>query len=242
MPVDLEDLAAGYAHRPASDAAKARARRAAESADVGPGELALDIGGGRGAHAAVWVTRGALAVVVDPSQGMTAAAAKRPGLTAVRAEGQLLPFRTDAARLCYFHLSIHYGDWRKALDEVARVLGPGGECWIWTMGEEHHRNSFLARWFPSVGDIDTERFPDPGRVAEYLARMGADVAVGREVENKVVPARQWRAAAEARFVSTLQLLSDDEFRAGLAAYDNTYPDPDQPVRYVLTFDWIRART
>jgi hypothetical protein len=54
-------------------------------------------------------------------------------------------------------------------------------------------------------------------------------------------AAAWREAAAARFVSTLQLVSDDEFRSGLIAFDETYPDRGEIVDYVLTYDWLRAR-
>jgi SAM-dependent methyltransferase len=240
MPVDLENLAAGYAHRPASPQGLARACRAARSVSLGPGDVAVDVGGGRGAHAAVWVDLGALAVVVDPARGMATAAAQQAGVFPVRAIAQQLPLPSSRVSLVYFHLSIHYGDWQRSVDEALRVLRPGGKCWIWTMGEEHHRSSFLTRWFPSVGAIDAERFPPPDEIARYLARRGALVKTGREVEHREMPARVWRAAAGARFVSTLQLISEQEFRSGLIAFDQTHPDPDEMIDYVLTFDWIRA--
>lgn len=240
MSVDLESLAAGYAHRPTSSQGLARARRAARSVSLGAGDMALDIGGGRGAHAAVWADLGALALVADPARGMATVAAGRRGVLPVRAVAQQLPFASSLMSLVYFHLSIHYGDWRRSLDEALRVLRPAGKCWIWTMGAEHHRSSFLTRWFPSVGAIDTDRFPPPEQIARYLASRGALVKTGREVEHREMPARVWRAAAEAGFVSTLQLITDEELRSGLIAFDETYPDPDEVVDYVLTFDWIRA--
>lgn len=240
MPVDLEDLAAGYSHRPPSPAALARARRAAASVNLGPGDVGLDIGGGRGQHAATWLERRATPIIVDPSRGMARAADQRAGVFTVRAYSQDLPFRNDRVLLTYFHLSLHYGDWKAALDEVGRVTVPGGECWIWTLGEQHHRSSFLARWFPAVGDIDAARFPDPNEVAAYLDSTCRVVELEQEIEARVMPAAQWRRAVEARFVSTLQLISDQEFRDGLAAYDDAYPDPDQPVEYVLTFDRLRT--
>lgn len=242
MPVDLEDLAAGYAHRPPSEPALARARRAAASVGLGPGDIAVDVGGGRGAHAAEWVKLGARAVVIDPAAGMAREAASRAGVSVIRATSQGIPLRDLIAKLMYFHLSIHYGDWRAAIDEVARVLRPGGECWIWTMGEEHHRASFLTRWFPSVGDIDAVRFPPPEMIADYSRAVGMRVESGREIEHREMPARVWQAATEARFVSTLQLISDEEFRSGLEEFERSYPDPNQVVDYVLTFDWIRAQT
>ena len=240
MPVDLEGLAAGYEHRPPSAAALRRAKRAADSARLQPGDVAIDVGGGRGAHAAVWAARRARAVVIDPSQGMTRAALAAAGVIPIRGLAQSLPVRDGVAQLTYFHLSIHYGEWIAAITEMQRVLRPGGECWIWTMGEEHHRSSFLARWFPSVGDIDAARFPAPQEIVEHIAADWAHAEHGTEVEPRVMTAGRWRAAAEARFVSTLQLLSDDEFAAGLAAFDAAYPDPDERVEYRLTFDWIRG--
>ncbi len=241
MPVDIENLAAGYAHRPTSSAALDRARRAADGANLDANAVAVDVGGGPGAHAGIWAQRGARAIVIDPSRGMTRKARKLSGVVSIRAQSQLLPLRDDTAQLVYFHLSLHYGDWRAALDEAHRVLRRGGECWIWTMGEDHHRGSFLARWFPSVGDIDTARFPDPAVVNDYLGERWAVVTTGKEVEPKTMPAGQWRAAAEARFVSTLQLVPEAEFRSGMAEYDKTYPNQDDPVEYSLVFDWIRAR-
>ncbi len=241
MQIDLEGLAAGYEHRPTSAAGLARARRAAAAVGLGPGQVAIDAGGGQGGHAAVWAQVGALAMVVDPSAAMTRQAAGKPGVVAIRGMSQSLPIRSGTVSLVYFHLSIHYGDWRQAVDEALRVLRPGGECWIWTMGEEHHRASFLTRWFPSVGDIDTARFPPPEAIAGHLRESAGNVETGREVEHREMTAAAWREAAAARFVSTLQLVSDDEFRSGLIAFDETYPDRGEIVDYVLTYDWLRAR-
>ena len=240
-PVDLEDLAVGYRQRPTSKAALARAARAATAARLGPGDVGLDLGGGRGRHAAVWAGRGARALVIDAARGMVQVASAQRGVDAVCASTQALPLRNASARLAYFHLSLHYGDWRRALDEVTRVIAPSGECWIWTMGEAHHRGSFLARWFPSVGDIDAERFPAPEAVAAYLADRAQSVATGVEAEQRTMAAGRWRDAAAARFVSTLQLITPTELAEGLANFDATYPDRSQPIDYVLTFDWIQAR-
>jgi ubiquinone/menaquinone biosynthesis C-methylase UbiE len=240
MQVDLESLAAGYEHRPTSTAGLARAARAARSANLGPGRVAVDVGGGRGGHAAVWAEMGATAIVVDPSAMMTRRALLEPGVVAIRATAQTLPIGGGTVSLVYFHLSIHYGDWRRSIDEALRVLDATGECWIWTMGEEHHRTSFLTRWFPTVGDIDSERFPRPEDVVAYLEERTAYVETGREVEHKVMPAGTWRRAVAVRFVSTLQLISDVEFRSGLIAFDEAHPDPNVTIDYELTFDWIHA--
>jgi hypothetical protein len=57
------------------------------------GAWALDVGGGRGDHAAVWADREIRAVVLDPSERMAMAAASHPGVDAVRGVSQAMPFR-----------------------------------------------------------------------------------------------------------------------------------------------------
>ena len=91
-----------------------------------------------------------------------------------------------------------------------------------------------------MGEIDAARFPNPLEIAAHLEAIGAVVEAGKEVESKTRTAGSWRDAVEARFVSTLQLISEDEFLRGLDEFDRVHPDRDEPVEYVLTFDWLRA--
>ena len=130
MRVDLEDLAEGYAHRPASEAGLDRARRAAISVSLGEGDVGVDIGGGRGRHAAVWREFGAQAIVVDPARGMATEAATIQGVEVIRAAAQKLPLRSDCARLAYFHLSIHYGDWMRRSGFCGREGSAGYGRWV----------------------------------------------------------------------------------------------------------------
>jgi SAM-dependent methyltransferase len=180
--------------------------------------------------------------VVDPSERMVHLAAQHQGVSAVRGLSQALPFREGSVSLVYFHLSIHYGDWRLSLREARRVLASGGRCVVWTLGPEHHRRSMLARWFPSVAAIDTERFPFPAAVVDELAAIGFSVDKGFEVEEVRKPAADWSSAVEAGFVSTLQLISADEKQAGLRAFGASYPDPAQPVSYEMRWDRIVGTT
>lgn len=237
--IDLDALAQAYDHRPGTALSLTRAHNSAVVAGVEPGDLCVDIGGGRGDHAATWLDLEARPVVVDPAPAMMRAA-RRNGLVAVVARGEDLPLRSGLARLAYFHLSIHYCDWRRALDEALRVLIPGGQVSVWTLGPDHHRTSLLARWFPRVADIDGDRFPDPSLLVSYLADRCATVVRQRVIEPRDRPVREWVRAVEARFVSTLQLLEDDEIREGLARFELEHSDPEAMVRYELRYDWVRA--
>jgi SAM-dependent methyltransferase len=159
-------------------------------------------------------------------------------VTAVRGRSQRLPFTTAAFTLVYFHLSIHYGDWRGALDEAARVLAPEGSIEIWTLASRHHQRSNLASWFPSIAAIDSDRFPEPAELERHLRGLG--FLVERSEETEIVDRRvgSWVAAVRGGFVSTLQLLSATELEEGLGAFVRAHPDPDARFRYELLYDRV----
>ena len=237
--VDLGALAEAYRHRPPSPTALSHADRAV--AGVEGGSRVLDIGGGRGHHAARWAENGYRALVLDPGVAMGMSAARRAGVDVVRGVSQRLPFRDNSLAVVYFHLSLHYGDWRAAITEAMRALAPTGVCSVWTLGPHHHRSSMLARWFPSVAAIDSRRFPEPSEVLRTSIALGARATSGEESEEVRRPAGEWLTAVRAGFVSTLQLIEPEELAAGIAAFGSAHPDPEETVAYQLRWNWIRAR-
>jgi len=235
--VDLDRLAVSYAHRPPTPASLRRAADAGER--LRPRSRILDVGGGLGNHASVWRDGGHHPIVLDPSGGMLRTVYAR-GLAAVRGRAQDIPFRNGTFDLVWFHLSIHYGDWRRAVDEADRVVATPGRVEIWTLGPDHHEQSLLTRWFPTVGAIDRDRFPKPEAVAERLGARFPEVATDHFVEVVTRSASSWIAAVEAGFVSTLQLLSDEERRSGIEAARRRYADPDEEVHYEMRYTRITA--
>lgn len=205
--------------------------------------VALDVGGGPGEHAARWAEEiGAQAVVVDPSPDMNRRCRLGfPSLAVVRAEAERLPFGDDVARLAYFHLSIHHTVWRQALAEAARVVEPGGTVAVMTLGPDHHERSMLQRWFPRVSELDMARFPDPVDLVGNLEELGATVEMIRTIQVKRRRTGDWIDAVRARFVSTLQLLTDEELEAGLDRIAMVHPDDDAPLEYEMLWDEITAR-
>lgn len=233
--VNLDRLAGAYRHRPASAASLARAKDAGFGFESGA--WVLDVGGGPGNHAAVWAGLGLRPVVLDPSVVMLSTVRDR-GLVGVQARSRVLPFDSGCFGLVWFHLSIHYGDWRTAIDEAVRVLAEAGTVEIWTLGSDHHEQSLLAQWFPSVPEIEAGRFPQPESVATYLGHRVDAVQVSHHVEVVVRPAGTWLRAVEAGFISTLQLLPEDELANGIAAIRDAYSDPRKEISYQLRFTRI----
>jgi SAM-dependent methyltransferase len=233
---DLDHLSIAYDHRPISDAGVARAQLSSEGI-VG---LVLDIGGGRGEHAHAMRSPDRTPIVVDIAESM-AARARTAGLTAVVGSSARLPFRSDAASLAYLHLSIHYGPWRRVVDEAIRVVRPGGRIDIWTFDRRGLAQSSLAQWFPRVVDIDLRRFPDPDAIAARLSESAASVLIEERVEPAERSAAEWEAAVRARFVSTLQMLSETELDEGLGRFREAYPNDDDRYRYDLRFVRITSQ-
>jgi hypothetical protein len=229
VEIDLDDLAHAYRLRPMSDQARSRA----VASSIGCSGQLLDIGGGRGDHAATWLGDDQFPVVIDPSSGMLEKARRHPRVSVVQARSQNLPVRDGAVALAYFHLSIHYGDWEMAIDEAFRVVGAGGRIEVWTMGYEAITRSSLGQWFPSVVEIDTERFPDPELIAQRCRDTGSSVELTETSEPIERPAREWAEAVRGRFVSTLQYLDDREIDDGLARFTAEHPDPESLYRYEL---------
>ena len=235
--VDLDRLASAYRFRPASVASVDRA--AAAGLRLPTGARILDVGAGPGNHSVVWADQGRRPVVLDPSPAMVAISAERR-LDVVAGYSQAMPFRRRTFALVWFHLSIHYGDWKRALNEALRVVDHCGRVEIWTLGEDHHRQSILARWFPSIATIDTRRFPDPLEVEAYLAQRTRSVEVTHPHENIVRPVGAWLEAVEAGFVSTLHMLSSEERSVGNEAVQRAHPDPSEEISYELHFTRIAA--
>ena len=233
--IDLDRLASAYRYRPASAASLERA----EEAGLGlqRDSWVLDVGGGPGNHAGVWDGQGLRSVVLDPSSAMLSTVRARD-LLGVQGRGQALPFCSGRFALVWLHLSIHYGDWRASIDEAVRVLDDAGTIEIWTLGPDHHEQSLLAQWFPSVLRIEAGRFPEPGSIADYLGDRVEAVRVSHPVEVVVRPAGAWLSAVEAGFISTLQLIPDEERAVGIAAIRETYSDPQEEISYQLRFTRI----
>ena len=229
VDIDLDSLADAYRLRPMSDAARARAELSSGDCKG----LLLDIGGGTGDHAAAWVGAQRLVVVVDPASAMLARASRHRGVTVVGANAQALPFQDHVAALAYFHLSIHYGDWRRSIAEALRVTRPGGRIEIWTMDRDAIARSSLGRWFPEVVEIDQRRFPDPTDLARRLTSEGGSVEISSTSELIDRSAGDWAEAVRARFVSTLQLLDDAQISEGLLRFNEAHPEPDARYRYEL---------
>jgi SAM-dependent methyltransferase len=191
------------------------------------GRRVLDLGCGTGRLAAALAERGAKVWGVDPSAEMLAHArasvGPRVGLKQGRAEA--LPFRDGWFEGAVLRLVVHLLDRPRALPELVRVLAPKGRVVVATFAPGHFEWYWLVGVFPEVGEIDRERFPAPERLGAELAEAGFTGARTRTLAQR---GRLSRAEAlekiRGRYISTLRLLDEETFSAGLARAERELPE------------------
>jgi ubiquinone/menaquinone biosynthesis C-methylase UbiE len=106
------------------------ARFAAQTADLGPGDVVVDIGCGPGVAARLAAARGATVTGVDPSAVMLRTArvlTRRGNVRYESGAAEELPVRDGSATVVWSIASVHHWpDLDAALGEIRRVLRPGG--------------------------------------------------------------------------------------------------------------------
>lgn len=231
-PVDYDRIAAHYdAHRHWEAEIPLRLLGRATGGPVNrlaPAGAILELGCGTG-NLTRWLleTWAGPVVALDLSKGMLAKARTKLGeARLVRGSACCLPFRPrsfDAALGSFFlhHLDAAgrmrlFGVLRSLLAPRGRRHGRSHGVAFLTSSHEQIRSSYLTRWFPAVADIDCARFPDLELLREELAAAGfADIAIEAVLRPMPRGDASYAEKIRARFVSTLELVPEAEFRAGM---------------------------
>lgn len=185
----------------------------------------LDVGCGTGRYPLGMLSAtGCTVYGLDPSIEMLKQAVvkdKTKHILWVCGDGHRLPFRDSSFDCAYMTLVVHHiENKRLALREVRRVLKRGGRCVIVTNSHSRIRNHVL-RDFPGVVPIDLKRFPSIPSLKETMAIIGF-----RDIHHHVlrqdrgcVSTEEYLARVRNKYVSTLTLLSENEFQRGLRIFE-----------------------
>jgi SAM-dependent methyltransferase len=192
------------------------------------GRCVLDIGCGTGRLAAILSEQhGARVAGVDPSLEMLEVAERRgiPGLELVRGRAEELPFADGQFERAVMTLVVQHLDRKRAFAEAVRVLAPGGRFAVVTPHPDFFAGYWMADFFPSYVEVELARFPGEAVLAAEFEDAG--FGSSRFVEHwhqrsygRDLALRRTRG----RFASTFELISDEEYRAGLARAEAELPD------------------
>ena len=196
-----------------------------DEADV-EGARLLDVGCGTGRLIAALAARGVEASGVEVSPEMLAVARRKlPSATIQEGRAERLPFENETFDRVVFWLVVHLVNRAAAFAEANRVLAPDGRLAIVTFDRAHFGGYYLQEYFPSIRALDEQRFPDRETLERELAAAGFE-------RTRVVPLRQDATTdrdsvlrrVRARHISTLQLVSGDEYSAGLERLERELPE------------------
>jgi hypothetical protein len=133
-------------------------------------------------------------------------------------------------------LTAHLVDRARALPDVRRVLTQGGRLVVATFDPAHFDSYWVNELFPSVEAIDRARFPTGERlVAELEAAGFGDSALHSLHQSATVEREEALRKLEGQWISTLRLIEEDEFRAGVARAHAELPET---IEYRL--EWLIA--
>jgi ubiquinone/menaquinone biosynthesis C-methylase UbiE len=192
----------------------------------------LDVGCGTGRLAAALHERGSRVWGVDPSPEMVALARNR-GVNAKIAAAERLPFKEGWFERAVMWLVAHLVDPPRAFAELRRVLGPEGRLAIATFDPSHFDRFWLNEIFPSLEHIDRERFPTEHELTQELRAAGFEPRVTQLSQRAEITREAALERIRGRYISTLELISEDEYRSGLERAERELPDE---IAYAL--EWL----
>ncbi len=232
--VDYERLSSYYDRYRDLDAGTLEVwiRNIREMGGLARGRRVLDVGCGTGRLAIPLRARGLVVVGLDVSTGMLRQArAKERHLSLVRASAQALPFRPQAFHTALAAYLLHQlKDWRGALAEMARAAR---NVVVVTTEIQSDGGDILYEAFPSVLAIDARRFPTVPALVEAMGSVGLrDAEVRRTGYARRRSPGEFLQAVRDRYISTLTLIPEAEFQAGLRFLERELPRrfPDRVER------------
>jgi ubiquinone/menaquinone biosynthesis C-methylase UbiE len=198
------------------------------------GRRVLDVGCGTGRLVTALAERYASKVWgVDVSPEMLAVARRRipAGVALKEAAAERLPFRDGWFERVTMTLVAHHLDRPRAFAEARRVLGPEGRLAILTFDPASFERYYLNAFFPSILEIDRERFPTAAALERDALGAGfRSVSVTPHERRATISREQALAKIRGRHISTFQLVPREEYAAGLARAERELP-PELDVGY-----------
>jgi SAM-dependent methyltransferase len=221
---DFSARAAAYdCLRPYDDNWREVAEMLIREADLA-GRRVLDIGCGTGRFLAQ-LAEIAKAWGVDGSPQMLEVARSRAGGAGLKlGSAEELPFKDGWFERATMWLVAHLLDRPRAFAEAHRVLAHDGRFAVATFDPSYFDEFWLNELFPSMEAVDRERFPAASELEAELGGAGFDVRLLRLSQRGSLARGDALERIRGKHISTFDLISDEEYEAGLARAERELPE------------------
>jgi len=216
-----------------------------EYGEINESSRVLDVGCGTGGFPLGIVSlKKALICALEPSSEMLKrAVAKDDSRTIlwVQGDGQKLPFRDDFFDCVFMTLVIHHiEDKELALQEIYRTLKKGGNCVIMTHSHYRIKRNILS-YFPGLMAIDLKRFPTIPSLKSMMDKVGFGNIHHHVVKHDEgsLPTHEYFDRVRKRYISTLTLLSEEEFQKGIKIFEEKVREKyGKQIKRILGFNFV----
>jgi SAM-dependent methyltransferase len=184
----------------------------------------LDIGCGTGRFLAQ-LAEIAKAWGVDASPEMLEVARTRAGGAGLKlGVAEELPFKDGWFERATMWLVAHLVDRPRAFADAHRVLADDGRFAVATFDPSYFDEFWLNVLFPSMEAVDRERVPTAPELEAELRGAGFDVRLLRLSQRGSLARTDALERIRGKHISTFDLISDEEYEAGLARAERELPE------------------
>jgi cyclopropane fatty-acyl-phospholipid synthase-like methyltransferase len=208
---------------------------------VSPGSAVLDVGCGIGVDSERLATEMLAHVTGFDSSAECVLRANQRGVSAVIADwDEPWPFVQCFDLVLAAFVIHHVSNLPEFFSRCAAVLKSGGRVAVLTASHDDIERRFLTKYFPASARADIARYPS---VDELKRSMSAVHLVKIKVHSVVVRREtvspEYLHVVRERLWSSLRLISDEEFQAGLIEFDRAVAEWEREGRFP---EWENRKT
>jgi SAM-dependent methyltransferase len=186
----------------------------------------VDVGCGTGRYSKLLralLPEGSLLIASDVAAAMLAqlqAGNRGPGQVApLLSTAEELSIRSDSLDLVTSFNSVHHFDLGRFLTDVARVLRPGGQLFVYTRTPEQNARTIWGQYFPGFTDRE-RRLHSRGDLLAAIDQTGGLVVDATRTFRypRSSTSERLKTQAEGRHYSTFSLYTPDELAAAIVTF------------------------
>jgi ubiquinone/menaquinone biosynthesis C-methylase UbiE len=110
----------------------------------------------------------------------------------------------------------HFTDKKRAFEEIARVVRPGGTLSIFNLAHEHMKHSWLYEYFPEAETEDAKRFPRLLELNAMLKEHFSDIEIRANTEIREYTFSEILSEVKNRDNSSLVIIPEKAYQNGLS--------------------------